>query len=325
MTASATGAFAHDAFLYDSDELYVATLAPLLTDAVDGGDAVLAVLSGGNIELLRGALSDAAGVEFVPAPDWYVRPVSSIERYVDRLCNLPVGGRAFVIGEVEFGTQAAEWTDWTRYEAVLNNALSRYDAHIVCPYDQRRLPASVLSDAECTHPHLINPDRRTSDRYQSPRQFLATLPPIVTTPQRPADLTLELPEPLADIRRTFRRAATTVGLDAERVDELTFAVNEIVTDTAVHGRGTGSLQLWADTRELICLIRDDDSECDPLISFERPSIGSQSGFGLWLAHQFFDLTDIRPVGTGTEISLAAWAGPTGEVGRTTTHVGLVRE
>ena len=91
---------------------------------------------------MRWPPSAAAQVTFVDAREWYRRPGRTITRYDDVLTALE-GRKAFVVGEVEFGTTPREWAAWTRYESVLNGVLAHHTARVICPYDGRRLPSMV--------------------------------------------------------------------------------------------------------------------------------------------------------------------------------------
>src|SRR5687768_13750891 len=104
--------FDHEAFLYDSDAEYVATLVPYLLDGLAQGDAAVAVVTPEREALLREGLGDAAAdVEFIDARTWYDRPSTTIAGYDDYLVGLG-GRRARVIGEVEFHDTPEAWADW---------------------------------------------------------------------------------------------------------------------------------------------------------------------------------------------------------------------
>ncbi|HZU80937.1 MAG TPA: MEDS domain-containing protein, partial [Acidimicrobiales bacterium] len=146
----------HEAFVYSSDGQYVDSLAPLVGDALDAGREVFSVVSPRNAGLLHDALgSRAPSVTWVDATDWYRKPVRTISGYDAILRSLPSGASAFVIGEVQFGSDERAWTEWTRYEWLLNDILRRYPARVVCPYDTRELPRAVVADAARTHPRVL--------------------------------------------------------------------------------------------------------------------------------------------------------------------------
>lgn len=300
----------HDAFVYGSDGEYLRTLVPLVSKAIAGGTAVLAVVPTDNAGLLAGSLGhDRAGVEYIDASDWYCQPTRTLDAYASRLGELR-GRRVLVIGEVEFGVSQDDWTEWTRYESVLNDALGSCDVHVVCPYDRRRLPASVLDDAERTHPHLIeHGGRRPSARYEAPETLIPSLPSIVSRPHRAPDVELTLPPlSLREARGSFQRVAVSIGLNADRVSELTLALNEALTSAVAHRRGEATLRIWAEHAALACEVQVDGAGMDALGGFARPAPGAVSGYGLWLAWQLFDRADIKVSPGGAEVRLSATVG-----------------
>jgi hypothetical protein len=56
---------------------------------------------------------------------------------------------------------------------MLNVALATSPATIVCPYDTRSVPASVIVDVRCTHPEvLVGTTSTTCADYRPPESFL---------------------------------------------------------------------------------------------------------------------------------------------------------
>ncbi len=309
----AARAFQHDAFIYDSDEDYASTLVPLIEAAQEAGDTVLAVVPRHNAALLRSALGDAAGAtEFVDAETWYEHPIATIAAYEAILRGIPAGTRAFVIGEVQFGTSEADWTSWTRYEAALNTALRRYDARVVCPYDARVLPVRVVEDARRTHPYLLaTTEARRSDRYLDAPTLFSLLPPTVAVPAGRPDVDLLVDGRLGSARRAFAAVAAEAGFDAESTGDLTLAVNELLTNAVTHGGGAARLRVWTSGADLTCVVDDAGGGVDdPLIGYAGPPPGSPRGYGMWLARRLFDRSEfLRSPTGGLSVLLACRAEP----------------
>jgi anti-sigma regulatory factor (Ser/Thr protein kinase) len=305
--------FQHDAFIYDSDEAYVATLVPLIEAAHVAGDTVLAVVPRHNAALLRSALGGVAGAtEFVEAETWYEHPVATIAAYDAILRGVPAGTRAFVVGEVEFGTAEADWTSWTRYESALNTVLRRYDARVVCPYDARVLPVRVVEDARRTHPYLLAASEvARSDRYLEAPTLFPLLPPTVAVPAATPDVDVLVDGRLGDARRAFATAAAAAGFEAEATDDLTLAVNELLTNAVTHGGGAARLRVWTSGADLTCVVDDAGSGVDdPLIGYAGPTPGSPRGYGTWLARRLFDRSEfLRSPSGGLSVLVASSADP----------------
>lgn len=306
-TALPSRSFDHDVFVHDADEGYIAALVPLLQGALERSEAATAVVSSSNAALLAKALGAQANrVEFISAEGWYMDPVTTITAYDTMLATAPVGKRNFVIGEVQFGGEPAAWTAWTRYESLLNNALSGYDAHVVCPYDRRVLPPAVVEDALRTHPFVVDATaRQASGSYAEPELVIPSLPATVDVPERAPDLEIRLKRSLREARHLFSAITASAGFGREHTEELTLAINEIATNALTHGRGPGLMQLWVDPEGLTCVISDHGAGASPAIGYKPPPLGSTSGYGLWLSRRIFDRVDTLAEPDGFRVALFA--------------------
>ncbi|MGH2850376.1 MAG: MEDS domain-containing protein [Solirubrobacteraceae bacterium] len=167
----------HRALPYDSDEEFLNTAEPFLTEGIERSDALLAVTTSINIELLRTRLgAGARHVAFVEAATWYRTPASALSSYRAFLDARLEEGAPWVriIGEpVWAGRSASEVRLWTRYESLLNIAFGPAPATILCPYDTRSLDPEIVSGASATHPHTIGSDGIiASPEYANPLGFL---------------------------------------------------------------------------------------------------------------------------------------------------------
>lgn len=285
--------FEHEAFVYGSDEEYARVLAPLAEAALAAGHAVVSVTPEANTVLLREALGRAAAdVEWVDADEWYRHPVRTIAGY-DRTLQQLAGRPAFVIGEVRFGDTARQWTEWTRYESALNRALHRHAARVVCPYDRRALPASVVDDALRTHPYVLTAGQRaTSARYAEPEQVLSSLPVPVAVPDRAPDAVVVADTSVRAARHAFEEVARAAGIDDDRVHDLAVGVSEVLTNAVVHGGGIAFMEIWTGD-PLVCVVEDAGNGIDdPLLGMRPPEGGGEGGYGLWYTRQVFERAEI---------------------------------
>jgi len=118
-------------------------------------------------------------------------------------------------------------------------------AAILCPYDVAGLDRTALDDAGRTHPTLLDGQgRRDSPTYTDPlataASFNRPLPPM---PGHALGMTFDGEFALVEVRRFVVRYASAAGLPAERVGDLTVAVNELATNTIEHASGQGALVL----------------------------------------------------------------------------------
>ena len=108
---------------------------------------------------------------------------------------------------------------------------------------------------------------------------------------------------LAAIRAIVHRYAIQAGLTEARAIDLTLAVSEVAANTVKHARSPGSLNIWYDTKEIVCQVHDEGVITDPLAGRRTPSLDAQGGHGLWIVNQVCDRVDIHSDESGTTIRL----------------------
>ena len=108
---------------------------------------------------------------------------------------------------------------------------------------------------------------------------------------------------LLELRRWVTRFATSVGLPKSRATAVVTAVNELATNTVLHGGGKGTLRMWKADAALVCEVRDAGVYGLPLADRERPGPGAADPRGLWVANQLCDLVQIRTFTDGTVVRL----------------------
>jgi anti-sigma regulatory factor (Ser/Thr protein kinase) len=285
----------HEAFVYGSDDEYVATLAPLLAGAVMAGDVAVAVVPDDRARVLRTALGPRAdAVRWIDRAEWYRHPVRTIAAYEQMLRQLAPGTSAVVVGEVCFGDTEHDHDGWTRHEAAVNRALERHPVRLVCPYDARSLPSAVVEDARRTHPHLRERHaRRPSGAYVPPEAWMRRRAAHAGTPAGPPDVDHRVGPSVRDGRQIFAATATAWGLPAERVRRLSVGVSEVLTNAVIHGGGGAWLRIWCRDDTLTCVVEDEgEGSDDPLLGYLPPPPAATSGYGLWLTRQLFDRVEL---------------------------------
>jgi len=284
----------HDAFVYDSETEYCDALVPFAAAGVGAGEQVWIVTRSDNLALLRERLdAAAAAVHFVDSEQWYRAPATTIAGYQRVLADAAAAGApgVRVVGEVEFGHSEIEHAEWTRYESVLNLAFADHPAWIICPYDARRLPATVVEHAMRTHPHMIWQGRREpSTAYVAPDRFVEPLPvPVAGPPSAEVRMTSS-PGPARPLVAATARAA---GLGAVRVDEICIAVNELVTNALVHGVPPVDLRVWPVSEGVVYEVADRGTAAiHPAAGLSPVTMTANGGAGLWLARQLADRVEV---------------------------------
>jgi anti-sigma regulatory factor (Ser/Thr protein kinase) len=281
--------FTHSAFLYDSPAQYLGFLVPFIREGLERGESVAVATSRRRISLLRDALGDdAPAVRFLPADEWYVRPVRTIAGWAQMLRAARAAGRpaARLVGEVDF---RGDDRSWTRFESAQNAALTG-PGHLVCPYDRSGLPRHLIDAARRTH-HVVHDDGwHHSDEYVDPERFLDELPEPLFPVHGDPVLTTPVGETVVDLRAALRDRATAEGwLTPERVEILVLAISEIATNGIRHGGHRRELHVWVDPDAVVCEVVDDGPHPPgPLAGYLPPTPGTPGGMGLWLVGQTCD-------------------------------------
>lgn len=288
------GGYRHEAFFYRSDVEFVRRMAEFIARGVHNDAAVLVALPARQTAMVRAALGGGAErVQFAPMEVLGRNPAWLIPVWSDFVAANP--GRPLCgIGEPAFvGRSDEELAECDRHESLLNVAFPHsLDFELLCPYDERSLPAPVLEAAQRNHPRLGGTDRHqafAADAWQRPQPWPAR---PSGTPSVAFDLSS-----LAAARRHAGIAARTAGVASTRIPNVELAVGEAAANSVRHGGGNGSLACWSSGDTFICEISDRGRISDPLAGRVRPAVDRPGGRGLWLMHQLSDLTRLR-VGGG---------------------------
>ncbi|MCE6996363.1 sensor histidine kinase [Saccharothrix sp. S26] len=301
--------FRHEALFYSSREEFLDGAVPFIEGGVAEGGPVLVVVDREKIGLLRTALGAGADrVDFADMAEVGRNPARIIplwRRFVDR--NLVDGKPVRGIGEPLWaGRSSAEVVECQAHETLLNTAFGDGSAwSLLCPYDVAALDAQVVDEARRSHPSLIADGVRTSSAdyvfdHPSPARWDHRLdPPPVGAAQCPFASDRGSP---AAVRRFVRDHATATPLDRAAVERVVLTVNELVTNSVVHGGGHGVVRLWRDGDTLVCEVRDAGTlVADPLTGRRAPTGGQPGGRGLWLVNQLCDLVQVRTAPESTVV------------------------
>jgi anti-sigma regulatory factor (Ser/Thr protein kinase) len=86
-----------------------------------------------------------------------------------------------------------------------------------------------------------------------------------------------------------------------RLQDLNLVVAELTTNSVVHGGGSGTLRIWAESEQIVCEVRDEGHLTDPLAG-RRPVRPDQlGGRGLLLVHFLSDLVRVHTAASGTTV------------------------
>ena len=300
MSVSASSNLVHQAFLYGSQEEFVAAMSPFVRDGLELGDTVFAATKRSNIDALREDLAgDGDLVEFHDTSQWETRPYDRLQAFRGMVDELPPGAVLRAMGEPVWNGSRAAVRQWARYESLINLALADASMQFVCLYDSSELPDRILDYALRTHPEqVMDGSHVASPAFEPPEQFLPGLPPD------PPSAIPELPLEPAEFRDVVAGLALEAGLGPDRVPDFVLATHEVAANAFRHGRPPVHAHVWASDEEIICRISDAGAGIsDPLAGWVPPSSLSNGGWGLPIARQLCDVVEVFQRDAETIVSL----------------------
>jgi len=118
---------------------------------------------------------------------------------------------------------------------------------------------------------------------------------------------------LADMRQFVREQAAQLGADGEAIDDIVTAVDELVTNSIVHGyrgaEGTVEVEVEASNGSVLVRLRDEAPAFDPT-KVPDPDVTlplelrPKGGMGIYLSLQATDGLAYRRTDTGNELTLS---------------------
>jgi anti-sigma regulatory factor (Ser/Thr protein kinase) len=302
------GGFVHEALLYAGLEEFVRGALSFIRAGLEADEPVLVVVDSDKIRALRAELNgDGDRVHFADMAEVGVNPARIIPAWRDFVDAHAVDGRAVRgIGEPIWAARSAdELVECQLHESLLNLAFADAPAfRLLCPYDTDSLDDAVIAEALCSHPTVVEgEDRRPSAAYRGLEAIAAPFDePLLDPPSAPHELVFGS-DSLAAARQLVYVRATSAGLSLSRMHDLALAVNEVATNSILHGGGEGVLRIWEHGDALICEVRDAGRMNRPLVGRERPDDGLDRGRGLWIANQLCELVQVRTFADGTAVRM----------------------
>jgi anti-sigma regulatory factor (Ser/Thr protein kinase) len=220
------------------------------------------------------------------------RVLPALQTLVD--ANREAGVRC--IGDpVRADDSAAVRSEVALHELILQlPAFRAWNCQLTCAYDDSLDPGVVDRITVCHDAHSDPSDAVDRARAE----------PLPTRPIDSEELGVDRTT-LSALRGFIEGRAAKAGLDDERVDDLVYAVNEIVTNSICHGEGRARVSFWTGENDgsVTCEVRDRGWIRDPLAGRIAPHPDRPSGRGLWLVNQLCDLVQLRSSPAGTTVRL----------------------
>ncbi len=175
--------------------------------------------------------------------------------------------------------------------------------NVICPYDERVLPAAVLDCACATLEHVITDARRPSAAYTDAAAVVrAHTPAPEPLPQLRA---LPPPDGARGLRELLAAEMAAEGVPDAAARDMLLAASEVFTNARQHGGGATSLSVGRVGTHFVCEIADRGAGLDdPLAGYLPPRPPRWSDAGLWVARQATSAVELlRPDGGGLTVRL----------------------
>lgn len=299
--------FRHEALLYSGEADFLLGVVPFIRQGLELDEAVLVVESKHKVALLKRELGeDSSSVHFADMSEVGANPARIIPTWRRFVEEHGRDGRSLRgVGEPIWpGRSEEELIECQRHESLLNVAFGGGRPwKLLCPYDTSALAPDVIDEARRSHAYVS--ERHVdlpSPHYRGVKSSAAGLnTPLPPPPLEAAGISFR-EEDLWRVRAFATRYAVEAGLDGERTANLVCALNEVATNSVVHGGGGGTMLMWDEAGVVVCEVRDRGRFDSPLADRERAA-GVAGARGLWLANQLCDLVQIRTYPTGTVVRI----------------------
>ncbi|WP_285639592.1 sensor histidine kinase [Lentzea sp. NBRC 102530] len=303
-TAPRAAPFVHPAFLYTSDDDYLATLVRFVADGLAGDEPVAVAVPSARLRLLREAVgANGSGVTWLDMTEVGRNPGRIIASVLRAFSDSRPDRRVRIVGEpIWSGRTEAEYPACVEHEALINQAFAGREVTIVCPYDVVGLGGNVIADARATHPEVWEQARRYQSDEYAPEMALARYNKPLLDLSEVEEFCVSEPAQLRAARQWAASEGRRHGLGEDRAADLEYIATELVTNSLVHTpEGRCGLRIWRHQDHVACAVSDTGRLTDPLAGRTPRSPELPGGQGLLLVHRFADLVRVHTTGHGTTI------------------------
>jgi anti-sigma regulatory factor (Ser/Thr protein kinase) len=303
---AATGLI-HDAFVYASEDEFLAGALPFFEEGIDRGEPILAAPTEANGRLLRDRLGERAEeVDWADDPESHrtVQRLAIFLHYIDEHVN---GGatRIRLLGEPCWPENGGPGVaEWKRYESFLNVALAEHPVWLVCPYDGSRLSTDIVEDACLTHPTIGHGEGRSPcSAYLEPSEFAKRID-SVPLPRPPDNAAEGYFTTAGAVRRFVSAQARRRGLADEKLRDAEAATGEVAANVFRHAADVARVRAWVADGTFVFDIDDTGHGIDdPFAGYGIAEQLAPGGRGLTMARRLADVVEIRTTPTGALVRL----------------------
>lgn len=278
-------ALRHNAFVYESEDEYVARSVAFLREGLEAGEGGIVANTQDGLAVMREALgSDAEQVRWVDVSTAYTRPARTLAAYHQVYAEELAKNRSLrAVADVQLGPHPSEWDMWIGYEAIFNRSFAHLPAWVWCTYNANGLPDALLEGVWRTHPEVVvGEGSNTSGHYEDPDRLLRgiTSEPVALPGLRP----IGFGRGAEEFRERLARELVAEKVPEGQVLDMLMAASEIAQNAIEHGGGVEEVRVGRAEGRLVCEVVDRGNGFDdPGAGYLAPRRGI--GTGLWVARQ----------------------------------------
>jgi anti-sigma regulatory factor (Ser/Thr protein kinase) len=274
----------HNAFIYDSDDAYVARSVEFLREGLEAGQGCVVGNTRDGLARMREALGpDAARVSFLDVSFIYTRPAQALATYYGVfLEHLRKAPSVRAVADVQVGPRPEDWDEWAEYEAITNLTYSHLPVWVLCTYAAETLPGPVLEAVWRTHPEVLTDGWQTSQEFEDPWELVRERSP---EPEPLPQLRSFSPgQDLEAFRERLAREMVAEKVPGAKALDMLVAGTELAANAVQHGAGIEEVRVGRSAGRFVCEVVDRGSGFDdPVAGYLAPKEGT--GTGLWVARQ----------------------------------------
>lgn len=295
-------AFAHEAFVFGTDEELVDRVLPFAIEGLSRGEPVLVVAG----ERVRTLLSEALGADvarltaLTAAEEWWRGGHGTLLAYDRSIRALRESVPSWRLAAEPVWLAGEDGREWSRFEAVANRCYAGMPYYSLCLHDRQRLPMPVLDAVERTHPLAWGGTAPIpAAAYEDPRWFLRSVQPRWhVRPERAAVALVVTP---TEARQVV--SGWVPDRWRSRAGEIVLATHELVTNSLRVSPAAG-LACWTDGNSFVVEVSDHGPGLsDETLGYVPPGDELEAGRGMWLAWSLADDAAVASDEAGTGIRL----------------------